>query len=401
MAEGLCHIHLSAPAARSPLVSTLRVCAELGLELDDVEQASLGGQVLVSACVRADAATLDKLREQLEGAFAGEAVHLTLSTEGCAGQTRSSEDPRLVLTAFLESRCSRSAAALFAALEDEGVRPRALRQLARGAEGEGWRCVEAVLAPTTTTAPEDLRRRLLARLVDTPLDLALQPLSLLRRSKRLLVLDMDSTLIRIEVIDELARAHGVYEEVKAVTTAAMEGQLDFAESLRQRVAKLKGLSTEALAELANNLPLTPGAERMVRVLKQLGYRIGVVSGGFNFAASALKARLGLDFALANTLGSADGKLTGQVEGPIVTPERKAEVLAEVATTHGIHLHQTVAVGDGANDLLMLQRAGLGIAFHAKATLREAADTALSRGGLDRVLYILGLGDADIASLLTT
>ena len=200
-------------------------------------------------------------------------------------------------------------------------------------------------------------------------DVSLQRESLYRRSKRLVVLDMDSTLIRIEVIDELARAAGVGAEVARITERAMQGEMDYDESLRQRVGLLKGLDVAVLDKMAADLPLTDGAETLVRVLKRLGYKIAVISGGFSRAAEALKRRLGVDYAYSNNLEVQGGKLTGRVVGPIVNAQRKAELLETIAQAEGVLLDQVIAVGDGANDALMLERAGLGIAFHAKPKLR--------------------------------
>ncbi|MFY1826704.1 phosphoserine phosphatase SerB [Myxococcus fulvus] len=242
-----------------------------------------------------------------------------------------------------------------------------------------------------TLEPQVLKRSLLAlSMRDTTFDVALQKEGLFRRGKRMVVMDMDSTLIRIEVIDELARAHGVGEQVSRITERAMQGEMDYDESLRQRVALLAGLDVGVLHRLAASLPLTEGAETLVRVLKRLGYRTAVISGGFSVAAEALKARLGIDHAYSNVLEEEGGRLTGRTVGAIVNARRKAELLEQLAAQEGILLEQVIAVGDGANDLLMLERAGLGIAFRAKPRLREAADTSISAGGLDTILYLLGL-----------
>jgi phosphoserine phosphatase len=226
-------------------------------------------------------------------------------------------------------------------------------------------------------------------------DVSLQRESLYRRSKRLVVMDMDSTLIRIEVIDELARVAGVGAEVSKITERAMQGEMDYDESLRQRVGLLKGLDVAVLDKIAADLPLTDGAETLVRVLKRLGYRIAVISGGFSRAAEALKRRLGVDYAYSNNLEVQGGKLTGRVVGPIVNAQRKAELLETIAQAEGVLLDQVIAVGDGANDALMLDRAGLGIAFHAKPKLREAADTSLTSSGLDAILYLLGISAREL------
>lgn len=244
-----------------------------------------------------------------------------------------------------------------------------------------------------------VRKALLVIARENEVDLAFQIEDLARRSKRLVVFDMDSTLIRCEVIDELARAHGVYEEVSTITATAMAGGMPYEESLRLRVAKLAGLSVSVVQKIAADLPLTEGAEDLLRVLKALGFKTAVISGGFSLAADALRVRLGLDYAYSNVLDVKDGKLTGRVHEPIVGPQRKADLLDALAQREGIPLEQTIAVGDGANDLLMLEKAGLGIAFHAKAKLKDAADTSLSNGGLDRVLYLLGLRAGDVRAFL--
>jgi phosphoserine phosphatase len=256
--------------------------------------------------------------------------------------------------------------------------------------------VEIHIALPPEREPEELKRSLLElAMASSTFDVALQRESLYRRSKRLVVMDMDSTLIRIEVIDELARAYGVGEQVSRITERAMHGEMDYDESLRQRVGLLKGLDVKVLDDIAANLPLTEGAETLIRVLRRLGYRTAIISGGFSVAAEALKARLGIDYAHSNVLEQEDGKLTGRTLGPIVNARRKAELLESIAQAEGILLDQVIAVGDGANDLLMLERAGLGIAFRAKPKLRQAADTSISAGGLDTILYLLGLSAREL------
>jgi phosphoserine phosphatase len=220
-------------------------------------------------------------------------------------------------------------------------------------------------------------------------DIAVEQVGLARRSKRLIVLDVDSTLVRGEVIDELAARAGRAAEVARITAAAMNGELDFAQSLRARVAALEGLPVEVLDEVREALVLTPGARTLIRTLKRLGFRCGIVSGGFTQITDPLAEQLGLDFTAANTLEVADGRLTGGLVGEIVDRAGKARALARFADEYGIPLDQTVAVGDGANDLDMLNAAGLGIAFNAKPYVREQAHTALNQPYLDAVLQVLG------------
>lgn len=245
-----------------------------------------------------------------------------------------------------------------------------------------------------------LRRELLAACgPGDDVDIAVTDTTVTAPGPWLLVADMDSTLIEIEVIDELARRHGVYDEVAAVTARAMRGELDFEASLRARVARLTGLDASVMADLAARLPIMPGAAALVRGIKRTGGWAAVVSGGFTFGTAAVAARLGLDHAFANELVIAGGRLTGEVVDPVVTPERKAQVVDELAARHGLARERVVAVGDGANDLLMLARAGLGVAFHAKPRVAAAADTALTTGGLERVLYVLGWRRADVDALV--
>jgi phosphoserine phosphatase len=234
-----------------------------------------------------------------------------------------------------------------------------------------------------------LRTALASVSAATGADIAVEQVGLARRSKRLIVLDVDSTLVRGEVIDELAARAGRAAEVARITAAAMNGELDFAESLRARVAALAGLPVEVLDEVRAALELTPGARTLIRTLQRLGFRCGIVSGGFTQITDRLAEELELDFAAANTLEVADGKLTGGLVGDIVDRAGKARALERFAAAHGIPLEQTVAVGDGANDLDMLNAAGLGIAFNAKPVVREQAHAALNQPYLDAVLQVLG------------
>ena len=235
----------------------------------------------------------------------------------------------------------------------------------------------------------ELRTSLAKVAAATGADIAVEQVGLARRSKRLIVLDVDSTLVRGEVIDQLAARAGRAAEVARITAAAMNGELDFAESLRARVAVLKGLPVEVLDEVREALVLTPGARTLIRTLQRLGFRCGIVSGGFTQITDPLAETLGLDFAAANTLEVVDGQLTGGLVGEIVDRPGKARALERFAEQYGIPLEQTVAVGDGANDLDMLNTAGLGIAFNAKPFVREQAHTALNQPYLDAVLQVLG------------
>lgn len=230
--------------------------------------------------------------------------------------------------------------------------------------------------------------------VELGVDIAFQLDSIYRRNRRLAVFDMDSTLIEVEVIDELAKAAGVGAQVTAITDLAMRGEIDFRESFKKRLALLKGLPESVLKEIADNLPLTEGAENLFAELKKLGYRTAILSGGFSYFANKLQAKLGIDYVYANELEIVDGKLTGEAVEPIVDAQRKADLLKELARKENISLEQTIAVGDGANDLPMLGLAGLGVAFRAKPLVKRSAKQAISTLGLDGILYLLGYRDRE-------
>jgi len=255
-------------------------------------------------------------------------------------------------------------------------------------------CVELSLRGTPDDASA-LRGELLDLAQSLDVDIAFQVDDVYRRNRRLVAFDMDSTLIQTEVIDELAAAAGVGDEVSAITEAAMNGELDFKESLVRRVGLLKGLEESVLEQIAARLPLTPGAERLIRTLRSLGYRTAILSGGFSFFGKDLQQRLGIDFVFANELEVEDGRLTGRVSGEIVDGARKAALLRQLADQAGIRLEQTIAVGDGANDLPMLDAAGLGIAFHAKPKVRASAEQVISNLGLDGILYLIGMSDREV------
>lgn len=259
-------------------------------------------------------------------------------------------------------------------------------------------CLEMRLSGSLQNS-EAFQAELLGVADDIGFDFSVQRDTVFRRNRRLVAFDMDSTLITEEVMDELAKRHGVGEQVIAITEDAMAGRIDFKESFRRRAMLLKGMPASVLHEVAEAVVLNNGADKLIRALKHFGYRVALLSGGFQYVGEYLSNRLGIDYVYANELLVVDGKMTGEVVGDIVDAEGKASLLKDIARREGIVLEQTIAVGDGANDLPMLSQAGLGVAYHAKSIVKESAQHAISNFGLDAILYLIGFSDLDIEQAL--
>ena len=358
-----------------------------GVDLLDVEQVVVQGQLTLGALVAAHHDP-EGVADSVEQAMAS--IGMDVRTSFGPG-----DGPRRVAThvVVLTGRpiTARAFGDVARALADVGANIDAIRRVA----DYPVTGLELMVSPepgrgSESYPPGTLRKRLVEVARRAGVDVAVERAGLARRSKRLIVFDVDSTLVQGEVIEMLAARAGAEAEVRAVTEAAMAGELDFAESLRRRVAVLAGLPETVLAEVADELELTPGARTTIRTLKRLGFRCGVVSGGFTRVIAGLVDDLGLDFCAANELEVVDGRLTGRVLGEIVDRPGKAVALRRFADGSGVPLEQCVAVGDGANDIDMLATAGLGIAFNAKPALRDVADTALSHPYLDAVLFVLGI-----------
>lgn len=257
-------------------------------------------------------------------------------------------------------------------------------------------CVELSVRGTPINRQE-MQQKFLELSSSLNFDISFQEESMFRRMRRLICFDMDSTLIQTEVIDELAEKAGVGEKVRAITELAMQGEIDFTESFRQRVKLLKGLDEKVMAEIAEKLPITEGLGRLMKVLQRVGFKTAILSGGFTYFGNYLQEKYGFDYMYANELEIVDGKLTGNYVGDVVDGKRKAELLRLIAQVEKIDIRQTVAVGDGANDLPMLGIAGLGIAFHAKPKVKQTAEQSLSSVGIDGILYFLGYKDSMLDS----
>jgi phosphoserine phosphatase len=360
-----------------------------GVDLVDIEQVVIRGRLTLGALVVAHHDP-EGLQEAVEQAMASISmqVHTSLEVRDDPAERR---HPTHVVLVIGRPITARAFGAVAQALAGVGANIDSIRRVA----DYPVTGLELMVSPdpsggSSAHPPGTLRAQLVEVARTAGVDVAVERAGFARRSKRLIVFDVDSTLVQGEVIEMLAARAGAEEEVRAVTEAAMRGELDFAESLRRRVAVLAGLPESVLGEVAAELELTPGARTTIRTLKRLGFRCGVVSGGFTRVISGLVAELGLDFCAANELEIVDGRLTGRVLGEIIDRPGKAVALRRFSETFGIPLEQCVAVGDGANDIDMLSTAGLGIAFNAKPALREVADAALSLPYLDVVLFVLGI-----------
>lgn len=258
-------------------------------------------------------------------------------------------------------------------------------------------CVELTIDVNEVKNLSQLKARVIAKSHELNIDLALQKMEAYRKNKRLVFFDMDSTLVDMEIIDEMAQRAGVFKEVSRITEKARRGDIDFEESLTQRVALLKGLRVEELEKIRKDMKLSAGAEDLVDTLKRLGFKLGLVSGGFDYFSDFLREKLGLDFSYANQLEIKNGALTGKVLGKIVDNTYKAKIVNMVSSEEGVLLDQTVAIGDGANDGLMLGQAGLGIAYNAKEKLERVANMSLGRARLRNILYILGISEEEMGA----
>lgn len=370
---------------RPGVTSTLFAAMErFPVEVLDVEQVVVRGRLVLGILVTAPPVEDEFRRTVVE---AGE--RLGFEVEVVAGSAERGRAPRSAHVTVLGQPLRPAAvAAVAASIADRGANIERIDRLASYP-------VTSIELEVSGADPGLLRVELANEAITHGFDVAVQPSGLIRRAKRLVVMDVDSTLVQGEMIELLAERAGVLDEVAKVTDAAMAGELDFEEALRARVRLLAGLDAGALDEVRSAVTLTAGARTLVRTLRRLGFQFAIVSGGFTQITDKLVADLGIDYAAANTLEVRDGRLTGDLVGPVLDRAGKAAALAGFAEQAGVPLSQTVAVGDGANDLDMIAAAGLGIAFNAKPVVQDAADTALNVPYLDTVLYLLGISREEI------
>ncbi|MFF4227377.1 phosphoserine phosphatase SerB [Streptomyces sp. L500] len=379
------------PGITAGLFDTL---AAFAVDVIDIEQIVTRGRITLCALVTAPVgggATEGGLRATVHSW--AESMHLQTEIISGRGDNRPRGVGRSHVTVLGHPLTAESTAAIAARITDTGGNIDRIFRLAKYP-------VTAVEFAVSGTDTEKLRTTLATESAALGVDVAVVAAGLQRRAQRLVVMDVDSTLIQDEVIELFAAHAGCEAEVAEVTARAMRGELDFEKSLHERVALLAGLDASVVEKVRAEVRLTPGARTLIRTLKRLGFQVGVVSGGFTQVTDDLRERLGLDFASANTLEIVDGKLTGRVTGEIVDREGKARLLRRFAAEAGVPLAQTVAIGDGANDLDMLNAAGLGVAFNAKPLVREAAHTAVNVPFLDTVLYLLGVTREEVEAANT-
>lgn len=367
-----------------------RILIEHGVEVADIDQATLQDFLALTLLLELDGQDERKDSVLKDLLFEANRLQMSLNFQLLSERElrRKKEKNLFVLTFF---GATDALAEIASTLGEANANIEKISNLSR----RGARIIELTVNVRAVASLSLLKERLIAVSHEKNVDLALQKMEAYRKGKRLMFFDMDQTLIDMEVIDEMARAAGVFDAVARVTEKAMRGEIDFEDSLRQRVALLKGLSVEALEGIRDDMKLSEGAESVIATLKRLGYRVGVVSGGFQFFARHLADRLGLDFTYANTLEVKDGAVTGRVVGDVVDGAAKARIVQTVASELGVILDQTVAIGDGFNDSLMLGQAGLGIAYNAKPRLAQVAAGALGKSRLSNILYLLGVAPEDI------
>lgn len=393
--ESLLVLNLFGPDRPGILAALAEVLQHHDIEIADLQQASLQENIGLHLLLKFGAAGQSKDSVVKDLLFLSHQLNLTAKFQSLQPDKAQGKEhhKRLVLIYFGDTR---AVAALSKLLAEDDARI----EMISSQTHHGARSFEMILNIAGVSRVDRLKGRLMAKSRELNMDLAVQNMVAYRKNKRMICFDMDSTLVDMEGIDEMARKAGAHREVARITDKAMRGEYDFEESLRQRIAMLRGLTLDEVMEIRNKMTLSPGTEELLTTLKWLGFRLGIVSGGFDIFTESLKERFRLDFAYANRLEIKNGALTGRLRGDIIDAAQKARILNQVACDNGIPLDQVVAVGDGANDSLMLTQAGLGIAYNAKKGLDRVANATLSKAHFNHVFHLLGITEEDIREAMT-
>jgi len=366
--------------------------AAVNVNIVDIEQSVIHGLFSMFMLIDTSKATadIDEIKVRLYESSRGLDLDINITPLSEYGEEYDKREKKIQRITILGKDKPGIVAGISRALFDLNINIERIKMIARGD------LLAMEMLADSKGLPLDRLRKVMEKTGnEIGVDVIVQPEDISRFRKRLVLFDMDGTIIDSEIIDELAKAAGVGERVSELTAQGMRGEIDFKESLKKRVAMLKGLSENTLQRIRDDMRLTPGAEELINVLKRMGYKIALISGGFTYFTDALKERLGFDYVYANDLVIKDGKVTGEIRGKIIDSKRKAEIMDELAKRENISREDIIAIGDGANDQIMLKNAGLGIAFNAKDVLKKVADGSISKNNLKGLMYCLGISERDL------
>lgn len=382
------------PGITSKLTQVL--AESTGVSVADIEQTIIHGRLLLSILLKFEKGSETRSSVLKDLLFVSKELHVNIDFEVFNDEIHANIDmPEYVITCLGSEIGAKEISAISTELARHGVNINKIARLSH----ENLSCLEMIAQSTKKHDAKELSKGLLPLSKKISVDIAIQQYDLLRQAKRLVLFDMDSTLIKQEVINQIAEKGDFSNDVKKITEDVVNGKTSYRKGFLQRVKLLKGVNAKILDEVYANLELNEGADNLIKILKRLGYKTGIISGGFSFFTNKLKERLNLDYAFSNELEIIDGKLSGKISGTIVDDEQKARLLEHIAEKENIDLDQVVAIGDGANDILMLSKAGLGIAFQARVKVIENAGYSITRhSGLNSMLYLLGISEKEIIKL---
>ncbi len=395
MSNNRLHIHVSGHDRPGILSKVVEIAIQFDWRVVDIKMFVFNDMLNLSLLMESSSSgEVETLKKSLDEYGKGEDIRINYSDPGKGLIEGSEYGYRHVVTVLGKKIDSKALMEFTQTIAELDINILRIEQLDSG----DYHVLEFVIGMKDDLPSSGLMSRLVQFKKNRGVDIAIQEDTMFRRNKRLIVMDADMTFLQCEVIDEMGKLAGVENEMKAITQKAMAGKMDFEEALRTRVSLLKGLPIPELEKLRENIPLTPGAKILVKILKHLGYKIAIVSGGFQFFIDHLKDKYGLDYGFSNELGIEDGKLTGEVKGEIIDAKNKEKKLALLAEKEGFSLKQVVAVGDGANDIYMLAKAGLGIAFNAKPIVQQHVSASINISNLELILYFLGISGKELQEL---